>query len=121
MQNAIFLHRASPVHSKVRQVDCKIKNVHVLKMFFSPHIHRMECHSLLSLSHIQIVSYFHMRKDCRNVDKMLYNLYRPILWKALSVRVFHTSFSLAFKQKKPSRILLINERTIHTFKYIQTS
>lgn len=81
----------------------------------------MECHSLLSLSHIQIVSYFHMRKDCRNVDKMLYNLYRPILWKALSVRVFHTSFSLAFKQKKPSRILLINERTIHTFKYIQTS
>uniref|UniRef100_A0A3P8N6D9 Non-SMC condensin II complex, subunit G2 n=1 Tax=Astatotilapia calliptera TaxID=8154 RepID=A0A3P8N6D9_ASTCA len=54
MQNAIFLHRASPVHSKVRQ----------------------------------IVSYFHMRKDCRNVDKMLYNLYRPILWKALSAPNF---------------------------------
>ncbi|XP_035765489.1 condensin-2 complex subunit G2 [Neolamprologus brichardi] len=54
MQNAIFLHRASPVHSKVRQ----------------------------------IVSYFHMRKDCRNVDKMLYNLYKPILWKALSAPNF---------------------------------
>lgn len=54
MQNAIFLHRSSPVHSKVRQ----------------------------------IVSYFHTRKDCRNVDKMLYNLYRPILWKALSAPNF---------------------------------
>lgn len=115
MQNAIFLHRSSPVHSKVRQVDCKIKNLPVLKMFFSPHIHRMQCHSLLSLSHMQIVSYFHTRKDCRNVDKMLYNLYRPILWKALSVRVLHTGFILTFKQKKKVEYYSLI-RKIHTFK-----
>ncbi|XP_047204958.1 condensin-2 complex subunit G2 isoform X1 [Girardinichthys multiradiatus] len=54
MQNAIFLQRTSPVHSKVRQ----------------------------------IVSYFHSRKGCHSVDKMLYNLYRPILWKSLSVPNF---------------------------------
>ncbi|KAM6900149.1 condensin-2 complex subunit G2 [Xenentodon cancila] len=54
MQNAVFLHRASPVHAKVRQ----------------------------------IVSYFHTRKGCRSVDKMLYNLYKPILWKALSAPNF---------------------------------
>ncbi|KAK7881759.1 hypothetical protein WMY93_030168 [Mugilogobius chulae] len=50
MQNAILLHRASPVYSKVRQ----------------------------------IVSYFHLRKGCHHVDKMLYTLYKPILWKALN-------------------------------------
>uniref|UniRef100_A0A673AVQ8 Non-SMC condensin II complex, subunit G2 n=1 Tax=Sphaeramia orbicularis TaxID=375764 RepID=A0A673AVQ8_9TELE len=33
----------------------------------------------------QVVSYFHARKGCHKVDKMLYNLYKPILWKALSV------------------------------------
>lgn len=54
MQNAIFLHRASPVHAKVRQ----------------------------------IVSYFHTRKGCNKVDKMLCNLYKPILWKALSAPNF---------------------------------
>nr|XP_046227928.1 condensin-2 complex subunit G2 isoform X2 [Scatophagus argus] len=54
MQNAIFLHRASPVHAKVRQ----------------------------------IVSYFHSRKDCHKVDKMLCDLYKPILWKALSAPNF---------------------------------
>ncbi|XP_067341992.1 condensin-2 complex subunit G2 [Channa argus] len=54
MQCAVFLHRASPVHSKVRQ----------------------------------ILSYFHTRKGCHQVDKMLYNLYRPILWKALSAPNF---------------------------------
>ncbi|KAM4533926.1 condensin-2 complex subunit G2 isoform 1-T2 [Odontesthes bonariensis] len=54
MQNAIFLHRTSPVHGKVRQ----------------------------------IVSYFHSRKGCHSVDKMLYKLYRPILWKALNVPNF---------------------------------
>uniref|UniRef100_A0A3Q0SAQ6 Non-SMC condensin II complex, subunit G2 n=1 Tax=Amphilophus citrinellus TaxID=61819 RepID=A0A3Q0SAQ6_AMPCI len=54
MQSAIFLQRASPVHSKVRQ----------------------------------IVSYFHTRKDCRSTDKMLFNLYRPILWKALNAPNF---------------------------------
>lgn len=54
LQNAIFLHRSSPVHSKVRQ----------------------------------IVSYFHSRKGCHQVDKMLYTLYKPILWKALSVPNF---------------------------------
>ncbi|KAM4543917.1 condensin-2 complex subunit G2 [Fundulus diaphanus] len=36
----------------------------------------------------QIVSYFHSRKGCHRVDKMLYNLYRPILWKSLSVPNF---------------------------------
>ncbi|KAF7213422.1 condensin-2 complex subunit G2 [Nothobranchius furzeri] len=54
MQNAIVLHRASPVHSKVRQ----------------------------------IMSYFHSRKGCHSVDKMLFDLYKPILWKALSVPNF---------------------------------
>ncbi|XP_047185825.1 condensin-2 complex subunit G2 isoform X1 [Scophthalmus maximus] len=36
----------------------------------------------------QIVSYFHTRKGCHKVDKMLCNLYRPILWKALSAPNF---------------------------------
>lgn len=54
MQNAIFLHRASPVHAKVRQ----------------------------------ILSYFHTRKSCNKVEKMLCNLYKPILWKALSAPNF---------------------------------
>uniref|UniRef100_A0A3P9NTA7 Non-SMC condensin II complex, subunit G2 n=1 Tax=Poecilia reticulata TaxID=8081 RepID=A0A3P9NTA7_POERE len=36
----------------------------------------------------QIVSYFHSRKGCPSVDKMLYNLYKPILWKSLSVPNF---------------------------------
>uniref|UniRef100_A0A665X4M4 Non-SMC condensin II complex, subunit G2 n=1 Tax=Echeneis naucrates TaxID=173247 RepID=A0A665X4M4_ECHNA len=54
MQCAIFLHRASPVHAKVRQ----------------------------------IVSYFQTRKGCNKVDKMLYNLYKPILWKALNAPNF---------------------------------
>ncbi|XP_029955614.1 condensin-2 complex subunit G2 isoform X2 [Salarias fasciatus] len=54
MQCAIFLHRSSPVHSKVRQ----------------------------------IVSYYHARKGCHSVDKMLFTLYRPILWKALSAPNF---------------------------------
>lgn len=36
---------------------------------------------------MQIVSYFHSRKGCHAVDKMLHNLYKPILWKALSVRM----------------------------------
>ncbi|XP_069015631.1 condensin-2 complex subunit G2 [Embiotoca jacksoni] len=54
MQNAILLHRASPVHTKVRQ----------------------------------ILSYFQTRKGCHKVDKMLYNLYRPILWKALTAPNF---------------------------------
>ncbi|XP_029001424.1 condensin-2 complex subunit G2 isoform X1 [Betta splendens] len=31
----------------------------------------------------QILSYFHKRTGCHQVDKMLHNLYRPILWKAL--------------------------------------
>lgn len=54
MQCAIFLHRTSPVHAKVRQ----------------------------------IVSYFHARKGCQRVDKMLFTLYRPILWKALNAPNF---------------------------------
>ncbi|KAM7390336.1 hypothetical protein PAMA_008488 [Pampus argenteus] len=36
----------------------------------------------------QIVSYFHSRKGCNQVDKMLYNLYKPILWKALNAPNF---------------------------------
>lgn len=31
------------------------------------------------------MSYFHSRQGCNKVDKMLCNLYKPILWKALSV------------------------------------
>ncbi|KAK5849561.1 hypothetical protein PBY51_013887 [Eleginops maclovinus] len=54
MQNAIFLHRSSPVYTKVRK----------------------------------IVSYFHSRKGCEKVDKMLSSLYKPILWKALNAANF---------------------------------
>ncbi|XP_074549020.1 condensin-2 complex subunit G2 isoform X2 [Halichoeres trimaculatus] len=36
----------------------------------------------------QIVSYFHSRKSCQKVEKMLYKLYKPILWKALSAPNF---------------------------------
>ncbi|KAG7258258.1 hypothetical protein CRUP_020610 [Coryphaenoides rupestris] len=50
MQNAILLHRTSPVHGKVRQM----------------------------------VGYFHKRKGCQHVDRMLFELYKPILWRALS-------------------------------------
>uniref|UniRef100_A0A8C6UVV3 Non-SMC condensin II complex, subunit G2 n=1 Tax=Neogobius melanostomus TaxID=47308 RepID=A0A8C6UVV3_9GOBI len=32
----------------------------------------------------QIVSYFNLRKGCHHVDKMLYTLYKPILWIALN-------------------------------------
>ncbi|XP_070842311.1 condensin-2 complex subunit G2 isoform X1 [Chaetodon trifascialis] len=62
MQNAIFLHRTSPVHAKVRQ----------------------------------IVSYVHARKGCHKVDKMLYNLYKPILWKALSAPNFEVRANATF-------------------------
>lgn len=31
--------------------------------------------------------YFHGRKGCHKLDKMLYNLYKPIIWKALTVRI----------------------------------
>ncbi|XP_056290546.1 condensin-2 complex subunit G2 [Pseudoliparis swirei] len=36
----------------------------------------------------QILSYFHSKKGCNKLDKMLYDLYKPILWKALSVPNF---------------------------------
>ncbi|XP_045929884.1 condensin-2 complex subunit G2 isoform X1 [Micropterus dolomieu] len=36
----------------------------------------------------QIVGYFHKRKGCHKVDKMLYDLYKPILWKALTAPNF---------------------------------
>ncbi|CAL8292272.1 unnamed protein product [Lota lota] len=32
----------------------------------------------------QIMSYFHKRKGCQRVDRMLFELYKPILWRALS-------------------------------------
>lgn len=35
---------------------------------------------------LQIVSYFHSRKSCPRVEKMLDGLYKPILWKSLFVR-----------------------------------
>ncbi|KAF3836623.1 hypothetical protein F7725_029181 [Dissostichus mawsoni] len=41
-----------------------------------------------------IVSYFHSKKGCEKVDKMLSNLYKPILWKALTVRVNATNFEV---------------------------
>ncbi|XP_071768198.2 condensin-2 complex subunit G2 [Centroberyx gerrardi] len=75
MQHAILLHRASPVHAKVRQ----------------------------------IVSYFHKRKGCHKVDKMLYTLYKPILWKALSAPNFEVRanatllFTEAFAVHDPSQ------------------
>ncbi|XP_041669666.1 condensin-2 complex subunit G2 isoform X1 [Cheilinus undulatus] len=36
----------------------------------------------------QVVNYFHKRKSCPRVEKMLYNLYKPILWRALSAPNF---------------------------------
>ncbi|XP_061569664.1 condensin-2 complex subunit G2 [Cololabis saira] len=36
----------------------------------------------------EIMRYFHTRKGCHSVDKMLYNLYKPILWKALNAPNF---------------------------------
>ncbi|KAM9839257.1 condensin-2 complex subunit G2 [Aulostomus maculatus] len=36
----------------------------------------------------QIVSYFHARKGHHRLEKMLYTLYRPILWKALNAPNF---------------------------------
>lgn len=81
MQNAIFLRRTSPVHAKVRQVDVP-PSVSFMSVF-TP-----------STSSIlwQVVSYFHSRKGVPKVDQMLCRLYKPILWKALSV-----SASLLFR------------------------
>uniref|UniRef100_A0A3P9KMK7 Non-SMC condensin II complex, subunit G2 n=1 Tax=Oryzias latipes TaxID=8090 RepID=A0A3P9KMK7_ORYLA len=62
MQNAIFLHRMSPVYAKVRE----------------------------------IVSYFHTKKRSPNVDKMLNDLYKPILWKALSAANFEVRANSTF-------------------------
>uniref|UniRef100_A0A3Q3EGH3 Non-SMC condensin II complex, subunit G2 n=1 Tax=Labrus bergylta TaxID=56723 RepID=A0A3Q3EGH3_9LABR len=31
-----------------------------------------------------IVNYFHKKKSCPRVEKMLYHLYKPVLWRALS-------------------------------------
>lgn len=39
----------------------------------------------MSFTLLQIVSYFHSKKDVSKVDQMLCRLYKPILWKALSV------------------------------------
>ncbi|XP_039983579.1 condensin-2 complex subunit G2 isoform X2 [Xiphias gladius] len=36
----------------------------------------------------QIMRYFHGRKGCHKLDKMLYNLYKPIIWKALTAPNF---------------------------------
>ncbi|XP_068604177.1 condensin-2 complex subunit G2 [Brachionichthys hirsutus] len=44
----------------------------------------------------QIVCYFHTRKGCRQVDKMLHNLYKPILWKALSAPNFEVRANATF-------------------------
>lgn len=35
---------------------------------------------------MQILYYFHSKKGCDPVEKMLNDLYKPILWKSLSVR-----------------------------------
>ncbi|XP_029313120.1 LOW QUALITY PROTEIN: condensin-2 complex subunit G2 [Cottoperca gobio] len=80
MQNAIFLHRASPVHAKVRQ----------------------------------IVSYFHSRKGCNKVDKMLCDLYKPILWKALSAPNFEVraNATLLFTEAFPVHDVEHNNKNI---------
>ncbi|XP_015232966.1 PREDICTED: condensin-2 complex subunit G2 isoform X1 [Cyprinodon variegatus] len=51
----------------------------------------------------QILSYFHSRKTSHGVDKMLYNLYRPILWKSLSVPNFEVraNATLLFSEAFP--------------------
>lgn len=78
MKNAILLHRSSPVISKVRMVGFKSSAV-------------VTCASCC-LFHpkkkfpLQILYYFHSKKGCDPVEKMLNDLYKPILWKSLSVR-----------------------------------
>uniref|UniRef100_A0A3B3BD34 Non-SMC condensin II complex, subunit G2 n=1 Tax=Oryzias melastigma TaxID=30732 RepID=A0A3B3BD34_ORYME len=62
MQNAILLHRTSPVYGKVRE----------------------------------IVSYFHTKKRSSTVDKMLHDLYKPILWKALNAANFEVRANATF-------------------------
>ncbi|XP_061820765.1 condensin-2 complex subunit G2 [Nerophis lumbriciformis] len=44
----------------------------------------------------QIVSYFHMRKACPQVEKMLNDLYKPILWKALCAPNFEVRANATF-------------------------
>lgn len=78
MKNAILLHRSSPVISKVRMVGFKS----------SAFVTCTPC----CLFHpkkkfpLQILYYFHSKKGCDPVEKMLNDLYKPILWKSLSVR-----------------------------------
>ncbi|XP_056869184.1 condensin-2 complex subunit G2 isoform X1 [Takifugu flavidus] len=43
----------------------------------------------------QVVSYFHSKKDVSKVDQMLCRLYKPILWKALSVPNFEVRANAA--------------------------
>ncbi|CAJ1082067.1 condensin-2 complex subunit G2 isoform X1 [Xyrichtys novacula] len=84
MQNAIFLHRSSPVFTKVRK----------------------------------IVSYFNTKGGCHKVDKMLYTLYKPILWKALSAPNFEVRanatllFTEAFPVHNPEQDSKNIEETI---------
>ncbi|XP_053715886.1 condensin-2 complex subunit G2 [Synchiropus splendidus] len=85
MQNCILLHRASPVHSKVRQ----------------------------------IISHFHSRKGCTRLDKMLHNLYKPILWKALSAPNFEVRANAALLFTEAFPIHDPSETNEHVDKNIQ--
>nr|XP_040023669.1 condensin-2 complex subunit G2 [Gasterosteus aculeatus aculeatus]XP_040023670.1 condensin-2 complex subunit G2 [Gasterosteus aculeatus aculeatus] len=66
----------------------------------------------------QIMSYFHSRQGCNKVDKMLCNLYKPILWKALSVPNFEVRanatllFTEAFPVHDPEQNNQIIDETV---------
>ncbi|XP_060920433.1 condensin-2 complex subunit G2 isoform X1 [Labrus mixtus] len=61
----------------------------------------MRCAILLSRSSPvfdkvrQIVNYFHKKKSCPRVEKMLYHLYKPVLWRALSAPNFEVRANAA--------------------------
>uniref|UniRef100_A0A3Q3FX96 Non-SMC condensin II complex, subunit G2 n=1 Tax=Labrus bergylta TaxID=56723 RepID=A0A3Q3FX96_9LABR len=42
-----------------------------------------------------IVNYFHKKKSCPRVEKMLYHLYKPVLWRALSAPNFEVRANAA--------------------------
>lgn len=79
MKNAILLQRSSPVLSKVRMVGDQSF------CFWNWRTSSVQSWIMTSCP-AQILNHFHSKKGCDAVDAMLNNLYKPILWKSLSVR-----------------------------------
>lgn len=95
MQQAILLHRTSPVQPRVRQVCLSHTHPHTVlfsgldwisKIVFFPSCFLFSRPRVMtSLPVLQILTYFHKQKFRQGVDQMLHRLYMPILWKALKV------------------------------------